>query len=146
MTSPKSLSHESGLLVRFHLARVTVPALYLHQGLFTNLATQLVLRIQAFQDLDRSPPAIASQVLTRRRPVGIRIMETMDRLRAAQGLRQTMTGWHASTPGRNKQGLQRKLSRRLHLHHRKVVVRSRHWLLKAPTHTMHPPNLNTVGP
>jgi hypothetical protein len=141
MMSPKNLSHESGLPVK---SRLTL-ALYLRQDLYINLASQLVLRIQVCRSLDKSLRAMVSQVRTKRRPVGIQSMAIMGPLRVARLVRPTMTGWRDSTPGRNKEVHQHKFSSRLHLNHRRMAVKSRHWLLKAPTDTTHPRNPNMVG-
>lgn len=140
MMSPKSLSHGSVSPVKSLL--VPVLALYPPQGLSTNLETQLVSRNQECLGLDRSLLAIVSQAHTRRHLVDIQNTAIMGPLRLAQGLLQIMTGWRASTPERNKQVRQRKLSRR---HHPKVVVRYRHCLPKAPMDIMHPRNLNMLA-
>lgn len=135
MTSLRSLSHESALLVRSHL---------LHQDPSTNLGNHIVSRIQAPKDLRRSPLATVSQARTKRHPVDTKSMVAMDPHRVAQGLRQTTTGWHALILGHNKEVRHHSLSRRLHLHRRKVAARCRHWLLKAPTHIILLANLNTL--
>ncbi len=135
MTSPRSLSHESALLVRSRL---------LHQDLSTNLGNHIVSRIQAPKDLCRSTLATVSQTRTKRHPVDTQSMAAMDPHRVAQGLRQTMTGWHALILEHNKAVHYHSPSRRLHLHRRKVAARCRRWLLKARTHIMLLAHLNTL--